>query len=86
MEPVSLAASIVTLTDTGFSVGKLLLDTYSSYRNAPQEVLEIAHEVNICCSLMASMGEQLRTCSVQYSAEFQQSVAWLLQNVGTILL
>lgn len=83
VDPISLSASIITVANTGFSVGKFLLDRYSSYRNAPDEVLEIAHEVNICGTLMTPLGDKLKTGSVRYNVQFQRSVEGLISNVRT---
>ena len=81
-EPFSLAVSIVGLAETGFSVSKFLNETYGSYRNAPEELLEVAHEVTICSQLMTPLGERLKTRSMKYNPEFQTSVEWLVKNVS----
>lgn len=81
VDPLSLSASIVGLAETGFSLGKLLVNVFRTYKNAPEEVLEIAHEVNICCQLMAPFGERLKDGSARYNASFQESVEWLVKNV-----
>lgn len=83
-EPFSLATAIVELTKTGIALGKFLNDTWLSYRNAPAEVLEIAHEVTICCELMTPLGEQLKTGSVRYTSRFQEAVEGLVKNVRFI--
>ena len=55
-EPISLAAGIVELTNTGFSLGKFLNETCLSYKNAPTEVLEIAHDVIVKTTTSAKGG------------------------------
>ena len=81
-ESISLAAGIIELTNTGFSLGKFLNETWLAYKNAPAEVLEIAHEVTICCELMTPLGEQLKSGSVHYTSKFQEAVEGLVKNVS----
>ena len=81
-EPFSLATGIVQLSQAGFALGKFLNDTWLSYKNAPTEVLEIAHEVTICCELMSPLGEQLKSSSVRYTSRFQEAVEGLVKNVS----
>ena len=82
MEPISLAASIAGLADAGFSVGKSIYNTYSSYQNAPSVVLEVSHEVNTCCFLMAPLCERLEAGAVKYNDDFKKSIKYLLKNVS----
>ena len=81
-EPFSLATGIVEPTHAGFALGKFLNDTWLSYKNAPAEVLEIAHEVTICCELMTPLGDQLKTGSISYTSKFQEAVERLVKNVS----
>lgn len=81
MDPASLALGVLSASETAFSVTKFLTTTWSSYRNAPEEVLEIAHEVNICRCLMTPLGEQLKDGSLRYSDDFRISVEHLVENV-----
>ena len=85
MAEIGLAASVIELTNTAFSVGKFLNETWLAYKNAPTEVLEIAHEVTLCYELMKPFGEQLKTSCVAYKPEFQQAVEWLVKNVSHML-
>ena len=82
LEPISLAASIIELSNEGCSVYKFLNETWLSYKNAPAEVLEIAHGVNICCELMTPLVEQLKAGSVKYTSRFQASIEGLVKNVS----
>jgi hypothetical protein len=81
-EPISLAASVIEVTNTGFALGKFLNETWLSYKNAPAEVLEIAHDVTICCELMTPLGEQLKTGSAYYTSRFQEAVEGLVKNAS----
>ena len=81
-EPLSLATGIVELSQAGLALGKFLNVTWLSYKNAPAEVLEIAHEVTICCELMNLLGEQLKSSSVRYNFKFQEAVEGLVKNVS----
>ena len=85
MASIGLAASIIELTNAGFSLGKFLNETWLSYQNAPTEVLEIAAEVSICCELMTPLGEQLKVGSVKYTSKFQSSVEALVKNVCAMI-
>jgi hypothetical protein len=81
-EPIALAASVIEVTNTGFALGKFLNETWLSYRNAPAEVLEIAHDVTICCELMSPLGEQLKTASAYYTSRFKEAVEGLVKNAS----
>ena len=83
MDPMSLALGVASASETAFSVSKFLTSTWRSYRNAPEEVLEIAHEVNICRCLMTPFGERLKAGSTHYNTQFQSNVLALIENVGT---
>lgn len=81
LDPISLSASIIALAEAGFAVGRFLSDTFKSYKNAPEDILEIAHEVNICSTLMGSLGEKLKDAALRYSESFRESVEYLVKNV-----
>lgn len=80
-DPISLSASIITLADTATSVGKFVLETFKTYKFAPEDLLEIAHDINICSTLMVPFGERLQSHAVEYNASFQESVEFLVKNV-----
>lgn len=83
-EPISLATSILALTESGFSLGKTLLDALRSYQNAQEDIAEISHEVNVCSTLMRSFGERLMNGAVTYSEGFQEDLENLVENVRSV--
>ncbi|TKA79509.1 hypothetical protein B0A55_02433, partial [Friedmanniomyces simplex] len=51
--------AIVGLVDGGLSLSKDLKDKIDTYRNAEREVTELAHEVDLCTTLLEVFGQSL---------------------------
>ncbi|KAF2724848.1 hypothetical protein K431DRAFT_134132 [Polychaeton citri CBS 116435] len=56
-DPFSIATGIIGLAETGTALASFLTDKYRAYRDAPEQILEIAHEVEFCAGLISVFEE-----------------------------
>ena len=59
MDPFSITVGIVGLVDGGLSLSKELKGKIVTFRHAEQEVLELAHEIDLCVTLLDVFGQSL---------------------------
>ena len=75
------SATVTSLAETGFTAARSLNHAYETYKNAPNEVLDLASELNVCCTLMLSLADCLDDSLVKWNAEYSEK---LLQNVSML--
>ncbi|RMX93470.1 hypothetical protein D0868_12839 [Hortaea werneckii] len=59
MDPFSITVGIVGLVDGGLSLSKDLKSKIDDFRNAEREVIELAHEIDLCTTLLDVLGDSL---------------------------
>jgi len=59
MDPFSVTVGIVGVVDGGLSLAGMLKEKISAYRNAENEIMELAHEVDLATNLIDMVGINL---------------------------
>ena len=82
MEPISSLSACLSVADAGVSVAKILKTTYKNYKGAEREILDVAHELEICRGLIIPFGEHLEARTGNYPDTIKNSVQHLIIRVG----
>lgn len=81
MDPLSVAASIVTLIGVGTKTAEALRFTYKSYRNAPREMREIAVEIEFINGLFDNLAASMERSPEAYTEGFLKRAKNMINNV-----
>ncbi|OTB09243.1 hypothetical protein M426DRAFT_316534 [Hypoxylon sp. CI-4A] len=60
MDPLSIIASILGISQAGVSVTRALLDTISAYRDAPKEILDISSRISDLSTILSELRRILK--------------------------
>jgi hypothetical protein len=85
MDPFSITVGVVGLADAGTTLAGFLTDKYKSYRDAPELILEIAHEVEFCAGLVDMFGSSLDRPGVKYPERFVRDAKGLVERVCCLI-
>jgi hypothetical protein len=86
MDPFSITVGIVGLADAGTNLAGWLTEKYKSYRDAPELLLEIAHEVEFCAGLVDMFGSSLDRPGVEHPKRFVRDAKVLVEKVGSMII
>jgi len=81
MDPFSITVGIVGLVDGGLSLSKELKDKIDSFKDAGNEIIELAHEVDLCTTLVDVLGNGLDRPESVYPANVIKQTRWLVGDV-----
>ena len=85
MDPFSITVGAVGLADAGTSLAGFLTDKYRSYRDAPELILEVAHEVEFCAGLVDMFADSVDRADVggKVPKKFVKDARGLVERVRT---
>lgn len=86
MDPFSITVGVVGLADAGTSLAGFLTDKYKTYRDAPELILEIAHEVEFCAGLVDMFGTNLDRPGAEYPERFVRDAKNLVRRTNAVFL
>jgi len=86
MDPFSIMVGVVGLADAGTSLAGFLTDKYKTYRDAPELILEIAHEVEFCAGLVDMFGSNLDRPGAEYPERFVRDAKNLVRRTNAVFL
>lgn len=81
MDPLSVSTSIVTLVNAGSQTAKALKYTYKTYHDAPQEISEIAAEIDLINGLFDNVAVSIERSPETYSEGFLKRATNMINNV-----
>lgn len=82
MDPFSITVGIVGLVDGGLSLSKDLKSKIDDFRNAEREVIELAHEIDLCTTLLDVLGDSLNGPENAYPKNIAKQTKRLVGDVG----
>ncbi|RMZ23039.1 hypothetical protein D0859_12929 [Hortaea werneckii] len=82
MDPFSITVGIVGLVDGGLSLSKDLKSKIDDFRNAEREVIELAHEIDLCTTLLDVLGDSLNGPENAYPKNIAKQTKRLVEDVG----
>ncbi|KAK5682448.1 hypothetical protein LTS10_005576 [Elasticomyces elasticus] len=59
MDPFSITAGVIGVVDGGLSLSKMLVDRVQNFRRADEQIMELAHEVDLCNALLDELRPRL---------------------------
>lgn len=83
MDPFSITVGIVGLVDGGLSLSKDLKNKIDDFKNAEREVIELAHEVDLCTTLLDVLGDSLDRPESAYPKNVVKQTRRLVEDVRT---
>lgn len=86
MDPFSITVGVVGLADAGTSLAGFLTEKYKTYRDAPELILEIAHEVEFCAGLVDMFGSNLDRPGAEYPEKFVRDAKNLVRRTNAVFL
>jgi hypothetical protein len=86
MDPFSITVGIIGLVDGGLSLSKDLKGKIVTFRHAEQEVLELAHEIDLCVTLLDVFGQSLDRPENEYPKNVVKQTRRLVEDVCVTLL
>ena len=84
MDPFSITVGIVGLVDGGLSLSKELKGKIVAFKHAEQEVMELAHEIDLCTTLLDILGQSFDRPENAYPKNVVKQTKRLVDDVGTI--
>lgn len=83
MDPFSITVGIVGLVDGGLSLSKDLKSKIDDFRNAERDVIELAHEIDLCTTLLDVLGDSLNGPENAYPKNIAKQTKRLVEDVGS---
>ncbi|KAK4977823.1 hypothetical protein LTR42_002198 [Elasticomyces elasticus] len=59
MDPFSITAGVIGVVDGGLSLSKMLVDRVKDFNKAEEQIMELAHEVDLCSTLLDELRPRL---------------------------
>jgi len=84
MDPFSLTVGIIGLVDGGLSLSKELKEKIDDFRDAGREVIELAHEIDLCTTLLDVLGESLDRPENAYPKNVVKQTKRLVEDVSPL--
>ena len=81
MDPFSITVGAVGLADTGTSLAKSLYGKVKSYKNAPNEIQEVAHDVETCTYMFNLLRSSVNANDANFTPEFKRIATNLVKKV-----
>lgn len=82
MDPLSITVGIIGVVDAGISLSERLKGRIDDYRNAEREVEELAHEIDLCTTLLDVFGESLDKPENAYPKNVARQTKRLVADVS----
>ncbi|KAI7194306.1 hypothetical protein KC363_g2209 [Hortaea werneckii] len=84
MDPFSITVGIVGLVDGGLSLSKDLKSKIDDFRNAEREVIELAHEIDLCTTLLDVLGDSLNGPENAYPKNIAKQTKRLVEDMRNV--
>ncbi|RMY68921.1 hypothetical protein D0863_06802 [Hortaea werneckii] len=84
MDPFSITVGIVGLVDGGLSLSKDLKSKIDDFRNAEREVIELAHEIDLCTTLLDVLGDSLNEPENAYPKNIAKQTKRLVGDMRNV--
>ena len=82
-DPFSITCGVVGLVDTGLSLAKELKKRIDLYRSAERDITDLAHEVDLCTTLLDVFGETLDRPESAYPKNVVRQTKRLVADVSS---
>ena len=86
MDPFSLTVGIVGAVDGGLSLAEKLKGKIDDYRGAGREVEELAHEIDLCATLLDVLGDSLERPESAYPKNVVKQTWRLVGDVSQSMI
>ncbi|KAK3680279.1 hypothetical protein LTR78_000657 [Recurvomyces mirabilis] len=84
MDPFSITVGIVGLVDGGLSLSRELKGKIAAFQHAEQEVMELAHEIDLCTTLLDILGQSFDRPENAYPRNVVKQTKRLVEDMNEI--
>lgn len=85
MDPFSVTVGVIGVVDAGISLSKELKGKIDDFNNAEREVIELAHEIDLCTTLLDVLGDNFDRPENAYPKNVVKQTRRLVMDVSGLM-